>query len=270
MLFRISPFLILLCFSDPPSLAQATSHATEWANRRAAYIAHPRIARTGSSIEISTNSPRPLDQVIGALSSGYGWHVNYEDPQYSASDLVDDTAPSWLKEHPNGPRVYNPAGGAFTVTIPFAVPDAKHSPDPTRVLPAVVSAYNRTTNPGRFELRNAGDGTFDVVPVSKDPREIAVLDTMMDFEAEMGPSVGSILGEFCAELQRQSGKRVTFSGFGVAAQVLIQETVAVHVHQQPAREILRQILKQLGQSIVWDVIYDPDSSGFLVLLRRTA
>lgn len=38
------------------------------------------------------------------LPAGVTRHISYEDPQYAEADIVDSTAPSWLKDHPNGPR----------------------------------------------------------------------------------------------------------------------------------------------------------------------
>ena len=47
-------------------------------------------------------------------------------------DILDDTAPSWLKEHPNGPRAYMVAGGAFYAKIPV---DGYFPDDPMQVFP---------------------------------------------------------------------------------------------------------------------------------------
>lgn len=62
---------------------------------------------------------------------------------------MDDTGLSWLKEHPNARRVY-------AVNFYFPV-------DPMQILPALVEAYTRLGNPGRFQLRALNRDSFDVV-----------------------------------------------------------------------------------------------------------
>src|ERR1700675_532378 len=115
------------------------------------YMSKPRIEETESFLNITANDPRPLDGVLAALAhQQHGWHINYEDPQYGKSDIVDPTAPSRLEEHPNGPRASAIGGGAFHVKVPI---DGYFSDDPMQILPPLIEAYNRSGNPGRFQLR---------------------------------------------------------------------------------------------------------------------
>jgi hypothetical protein len=73
---------------------------------------------------------------------------------------VDDTAPSWLQEHPNSPRIYAVASGDFYAKIAV---DGYFPDDPMQILPALVEAYNHSGNPGRFELRSMNHESFDIV-----------------------------------------------------------------------------------------------------------
>lgn len=89
-------------------------HAARWAERRAQYLSDPIIDLKESELEIMANSPRPLDSIVAALAKRNGWHINYEDPVYGDEDIVDDTAPSWLEKHPDGPRAWGAREARFT------------------------------------------------------------------------------------------------------------------------------------------------------------
>lgn len=144
-------------------------------------MSEPRFEETESFLEITANAPRPLDHILWALAHQHGWHINYEDPQYGKSDIVDQTAPSWLEQHPNGPRAYGVAGGAFHVKIPI---DRYFPDDPMQILPPLVEAYNRSGNPGWFQLRVVSKTSFDVIPTaSGDGPQTPLLDTVMSFDA---------------------------------------------------------------------------------------
>jgi hypothetical protein len=103
------PFGLLL-FQQAPDPDAA--HIKKWTERHEHYLPQPKTKETDSWLEITANDPRPLDGVLDALGGQHGWHINYEDPLYGESDILDDTAPSWLKEHPTGRRAYAVAGGA--------------------------------------------------------------------------------------------------------------------------------------------------------------
>ena len=80
------------------------AHIKEWTERHAHYLSEPKIEETDSWREITANDPRPLENVLDAFARQHGWHINYEDPLYGKADIVDNTAPSWLK----GPSQWSP------------------------------------------------------------------------------------------------------------------------------------------------------------------
>ena len=82
-----------------------------------------------------------------------------------------------------------------------------------QILPALVEAYNRSGNPGRFELHTMNHVSFDIVPSSDGP-QTALLDTVMSFDATDGLSAPVTLRRFCEKLSRQSGQTVVFGGTG--------------------------------------------------------
>jgi hypothetical protein len=62
-------------------------------------MSQPRIEEAESFLEITANAHQ------------HDWHINDEEPQFGKSEIVNDTAPSWLELHPNG---------RFHVKIPIA------------------------------------------------------------------------------------------------------------------------------------------------------
>ncbi len=253
------PLCFLICWQTPD---QNSTHVKEWTDRHAHYLGEPKIKRIGSWLHVTANDPRPLDNVLGALEHQHGWHINYEDPQYRKADIVDDTAPSWLQEHPNGPRAYVVAGGAFYAQIAV---DQHFPEDPTQVLTALVEAYNRSGNPGRFELRSANHESFDIVPTAAaDGPQTPLLDTVMDFATTDSVSASS-LEAFCEELTRQSGQSIELFFVNPTSQGIGK--INLHVQKQPAREILRQMLGQITSTKSWRLLYDPDVKKFLLTFR---
>ena len=249
--------LCLLTFRQTPE--QNAAQIKAWTERHEQYMTQPRIEETESFLEITANAPRPLDDVLAALAHQHGWHIDYEEPQYGKSDIVDSTAPSWLEQHPNGPRAYGIAGGAFHVKISI---DGYFPDDPMQILPPLVEAYNRSGNPGRFQLRVVSKNSFDVIATaSGDGPQTPLLDTVMSFDASDEVGAYPTLRKFCEELSRKTGHTVVFGGTGSPSENrLLQAHIQQHSVNQPAREILRQMYKQVGSTDCWRLLYDPDSN----------
>jgi len=260
------PFLMwcLLTFRQTPE--QNAAHIRAWTERHEQYMSVPRIEETESFLDISANDPRPLDGVLAALAHQHGWHINYEDPQYGKSDIVDQTAPSWLEQHPNGPRAYGIAGGAFHVKVPI---DGYFPDDPMQILPPLVEAYNRSGNPGRFQLRVVSKNSFDVIPTeSGDGPQTPLLDTVMSFDGTDDVGAYPTLRKFCEELSRKSGHTVVFGGTGSPSENrLLQAHIKQHSVNQPARKILTEMYTQVGLTDCWRLFYDPDSNQFWLWMR---
>jgi len=259
------PLLMLCHVIFPQTPEQISAHIKSWTERHAQYMSEPRIEETESLLEITANAPRPLDNILSTLAHQHSWHINYEDPQYGKSEIVDDTAPSWLELHPDGSRAYGIAGGAFHVKIPI---DGDSPDDPMQILPLLVEAYNRSGNPGRFQLRVVSKNSFDVIPTaSGDGPQTPLLDTVMSFDATDDVGAYPTLRRFCEELSRKTGHTVVFGGFGPSENRLLQSHIQQHSINQPAREILRQMYKQIGSTDCWRLLYDPDSNQFWLRMR---
>lgn len=251
----------------PQTPEQNAAYVKAWTARHAQYLSQPRIEETEYVLEITANAPRPLDDVLAALAHQHDWHINYEDPKYGKADIVDQTAPSWLEKHPNGPRAYGVAGGAFHVKIPI---DGYFPDDPMQILPPLVEAYNRSGNPGRFQLRVVSKTFFDVIPTgASDGPQTPLLDTVMSFDATADVGAYPTFRRFCEELSRKSGHTVVFGGTGSPSENgLLQAHIEQHSVNQPARDILRQMYKQVQSIRCWRLFYDPDSNQFWLRLRQ--
>lgn len=261
------PLLIscLVTFHQTPE--ENAVHIKAWTERHAQYMSEPRIDETEAFLEITDNAPRPLDDILATLEHQHGWHINYEDPLYGKSDIVDQTAPSWLELHPNGRRAYGVAGGAFHVKIPI---DGYFPDDPMQILPPLIEAYNRSGNPGRFQLRVVSQNSFDVIPTaSGDGPQTPLLDTVMNFDATDDVGAYPTLRKFCEELSRKTGHTVVFGGTGSPSENrLLQSHIKQHSINQPAREILRQMYQQVGSTDCWRLLYDPDSNQFWLRMHQ--
>jgi hypothetical protein len=78
--------LVLWLLPFPQTQEQNAAHVKAWTERRAQYMSQPRMEETKSSLEITANAPRPLDDVLAALAHQHDWHINYEDPQFSENE----------------------------------------------------------------------------------------------------------------------------------------------------------------------------------------
>jgi hypothetical protein len=254
------PLWILLLGQDT---AKNREHATQWAERHANYLSDPIIDLKESALEITDNSPRPLDSIVAALAKRNGWHINYEDPAYGYEDIVDDTAPSWLEEHPYGPRAYAVGGGAFHTKIQIL---GQLHDQSVQVLSTLIDDYNKSNNPGRFELHNAGE-QLDVVPSgTASSRQVPLLDTEMSFEEPGAATADVSLVKFCDELSRQSNHKVIFLA-PPSANVLHQTHIEQHSQKQPAREILRHLYEQIGSRFSWRLLYDSGTREFFLTIE---
>ncbi len=243
--------------------AKNSEHDKEWAERRAHYLPDPIIELRDSELEITADSPRPLDEILTTLAKQNGWHVNYEDPVYGNEDAIDSTAPSWLAEHPDGPQAYAVARGAFHTKIQI---DGKLRDHSMQVLSALIDDYNHSENPGRFELHNASD-QLDVIPTgTASSRQVPLLDTEMSFEGPGTETAYATIERFCNELSRQSNHKVSFSA-PPSANVLHQTHIKLSSQKQSAREILRQLCGQIGSNYSWRLLYDLDVKQFILVLE---
>jgi len=245
--------LIRACFM----LLVAISASADMPKDGGQYLKDAAVSETKDSVHITANSPRPLAQVLEALQKKYGWVVDYEDPQYTASqDLTEGSS--------NGQSLKYPSGGSFSVEFP-----AK-SPDEEKTLRLIVDAYNHSKNPGQFELRRGPDRRFSVVGNGAHDEKGAVtpqtppLDVPVTLSADER-SVGDTLDLLCEELTKQSHVDVVIA---VSPRSLLSKNSAkIGGTKIQARELLLQNLAATHHSLYWILLYDPNTKGYFLSIH---
>jgi hypothetical protein len=94
-----------------------------------------------------------------------------------------------------------------------------------QILPALLEAYNRSGNPGRFQRRMPPNHDwFDRVPTAAaDGPQMPILDRLMTFDSSASANAVFSLTAFCDELSRRSGRQVRFHGLGGMGSSLLQQ-----------------------------------------------
>jgi hypothetical protein len=217
------------------------------------YLKQAAISESAGIVQITANSPRPLLQILDALQQKYGWVVDYEDPQYvSQMDLIDA---------PGGSHSRLPGGGSFSVEFPAGAPQEE------KILHLVVESYNRSKNPGRFELRRGAQGVFYVVGIAAHDEKDAISSQQVLFDLPITVAAGekpitATLDLICQEVTAQSHTAVSI---GVSPRALLDHAPAnVGGTKVAARDLLLQGLMATRHTLYWRLLFDPNSKGYFL------
>jgi hypothetical protein len=235
------------------SIIAVASAAPQTTPAKTSYLRQAEIHESAGSIQIVANSPRPLAQVADALRQKYGWMVEYEDPQFvSPSDLVVIDSPS---------KQTLPSGRDFKIEFP------SNSPRAEKVLQSAVDSYNRSGNPGRFELRKGEGGTFVLVGVQardasgKNASQQVLLDATITVPNEKRTG-SAVLSLICQKLSESQHIPVSL---GVTPRKILDRTdVSAGGAQISARTLLSQTLAATQRRVYWTLIFDPDAKRYLL------
>lgn len=218
-----------------------------------AYTKDAVITETAGTVHITANNPRPLEQILGALQRKFGWVVNYEDPQYVAPvDLVVERG---------GEHSQLPAGGSFSVDFSATAPDEEQT------LRRIVDSYNRSKNPGRFELRRSVDGNFYVIGTAAydqkgniSPQEVP-FDRVLTLPSEE-QTIGDAVDRICHEISKQmhSDLQVAIS----PRSLLFKTRATIGGTKIAARDLLVQSLLATHQKLYWRLFFDPSTQTYLL------
>ena len=222
---------------------------------REAYLKDATISESAGTVRVVANSPRPLEQVLDALQRKYRWVVNYEDPQYvTTADYVENAG----SDHS---RI--PAGRSFSVEFPTGTAQEK-------VLRFVVDAYNKSSNPGHFEVRQLADGNFDVVGTKAHDEKGRILaqqiplDVTVTLPTEERP-INETVDRICEEVAKQL--HYDFN-LGISPRsFLLRTTAKIGGTNKSAREFLAQSLIATHQRLYWRLLFDPNSKTYLLNLH---
>jgi len=229
------------------------------------------VRHLADSITVTANDARPLAQAVTALSEEFAWVIDFEDPPYySKYDLVDDTVREWREAHPTANGVMAIAGDTFQTQFPKTPDTGASLTEEEHILDRAISDYNQSTNPGRFSVRNEGDGRFAVVGThvkdgnGRDQAVSPILDTPISIQEETRDAYTTIETILNALTVKSQTKVVPFI---VPQNALAQSRVAVGGQNVPARVLLLQTLSAAKMKVYWRLYYDHDvkTYGFSLL-----
>jgi len=192
--------------------------------------------------------------------------VDYEDPQFiSKLDVVETQAAGEHAARTNVPPRM-PGGGAFSVEFPA------EAPEKAKVLQLVVDAYNRSDNPGRFELRTNKEGVFFVVGVQAHDargqisRQRAVFDAPITL-VRRPRTASETVNLICNKIAILRGVKVTMA---ITPRTVMNNTqVTVGGTKVPARELLLQVLTATHKTLYWRLLFDPVTKGYFLDIHMT-
>ena len=263
----------LICLGVLVALAAFASlyavQPTQLDARLSGFIKYARVRHVANSATVYANEPRPLAQAVRGLSGEYGWAIDYEDPPYySKYDLVDDTDPRWRKAHPNEKGVVGVAGRSFHTAF-LSSPNDTSTAQEARILDSVVSDYNKSGNPGRFIVRNEGDGRFSVVGVKvegnygREEPVSPVLDTPVTIPSETRNASLTIRAILAAA---SATAHVKLESGTVPLNIMHNSQVTVGGQNIPARELLAQVVNATQVKLCWHLYYDADEKMYVLNL----
>jgi hypothetical protein len=234
--------------------------------------ARTQITHQGSRTTIVANGTRPLLQAVEALRDEYSWVVDYEDPIYSGSELVDDTSPAWRQLHPTSKGVTRPVGSRFVTSFDGGDAAAMQtSVGEERVLRSVVHDYNASRGPGQFEVRRSASGRLAIVGLPKaastgQQAPQSIMDTPINLELKVRRA-DEALSAISAALSVQSGRKVAY--FGYSDNLLIQTGTSLGGQDVPARDLLEEVAGFTRYCISFNSMYDADANLYGVSVSMT-
>ena len=225
-----------------------------------------RLERSNSLVTMTTGDSRPLHQAVSAICDEYGIAIDYEDPLYRSSDVVN-ASESYLKQYHLRLPIKLIKAHSFTAQFVESVDADRTLNDGESVLLIVLSSFNASGNPGIFHLQNESDGHLAVVGSvvgmmpSEGPTDAGILDSRVSIPN--GPrNLYEMTKNVLAAVSAKSGFTVTLGSYPYT--VLENTHVTDGGENIPARELLRRSLNQSGRTIRWFLLYDATLNQFVL------
>jgi len=233
------------------------------------YSKQATISEAGWKIRLVANDARPLAQALNTLQQKYRWRVNYEDPQYTSKlDLIDAKGLQDTSSYPNGQHRV-PSGGSFSAEL-GATP-AGGLPDEKKTLQELIDSYNRSSNPGRFELReDRTEQVSDVVGTAahdnrgRISQQPVLLDSPITIEAQER-TFSDTVDLVCQKIAEKGHLTITF---GVHPLGLDRVHVTVGGKELAGRSFLLRAMEATGRKLCWRVLFDPDSGSYFLNVQQ--
>ena len=242
---NLIPYTLCLCLiasaQTPPQAPDATKQ----------YLKQAQLSQNGETVRLVANSPRPLEQAVDALQLKYGWLVSYEDPQFVSSLDVLTVATTDNRTLPKG--------GAFSAEFPASTQDEG------KILQSVLDSYNKSDNPGRFELRTSSQGIVSIVGTeARDKggrlsRQPAPFDLPITISARER-TITETLNLICRQISEHRGVAIAI---GISPTKLLDNTkVKVGGSKVAARELLLRALTSPHSRFYWRLLFDTSSKRY--------
>ncbi len=232
-------------------------------------LARPAIYVVGDYLHINANGPRPLLQAINSLQQMYGWAIDYEEPQYINASF--ESAPRQFPPHRlrSMAQTGNHAGGGFSLQFNIAE-YGNAPPDQTKLLTAVVNAYNESNGAAEFKLLNEAGSRFTIVGAGvRDTNgelviQPAVLDQLITIPKSQR-SVAETISLICNRVSMQS--KVTIS-IHLDPALSPSTAAAIGGQSMPAREMLSEAVTALGSKAHWRLLYEDHSRTYTLNISQ--
>jgi hypothetical protein len=256
MRLRIPPLILAVAFQATLVHAQRTESAT-------GYWYEGVVTHEQGKATVVSNEPRPLRQAVEALVAEYGWTVDYEDPAYSAGEGLERTDPEFVASHP-GERQHLVGGHRFESEFPEDANTPASVTEEKAVLQKVIADYDNSKNPGKFSLLDEGGGRFAVVGTGGAGQPpIGVLDSPITVNSKSTNGAWA-LDKICNSLTTSSGVQVRLLQYPL--NILVRTQITLHAENEPARDVLRAVLVQASQKLMWSLLYDIDDKTYYLNL----
>lgn len=225
-----------------------------------------RIEWHGKTATLLAGGSRPLDLAAQTLSTCLGIPVSYEDPAYRyKGDLLDTTAPEWLKKHPDGGHVYAARPGKVEVT--FAVTPEGAPSDPGKLLADAAAQINQALPYDYSVHRSDGAGAYSFVPTkARDEEgrlrsEPAFLDTPVNISAR-ADTVNSFAQDMTKAVSEASGMKFSCCQAIVMGRPWGSSQISYESAGRSAREILEDLEDHAGARESYALRCEPLSKEF--------
>jgi hypothetical protein len=248
--------LLACCFLDAlTSMAQVGSP-----------MVYGRVTRQLGHVTIESQDARPLAQAVVAARQEYGWLVDYEDPLYQGSDLIDGRTEDFMASHPRAKLMLKPRGGRFAHQ--FSI-DPKTILQPESLthpfIQELVESYAQSGNPGTFSVVTSGPHRLSVV--GRNTGYTSALDTLLNLSFSNTNGLAALTTTL-HEITPIIGHKV---GVGIVPpNPLLNCTFTNTYTHVPARTVIIDLLAACHINAVWQMLYDANQDVFLLNLEGVA
>ena len=174
-----------------------------------------------------------------------------------------------MSRTPGSPeRIKIPGGHAFSAEFPVSKTQDP-IPDEDKTVQLVVDLYNRSGNPGQFEVRKVDDRLEVVGMAARDEHgNIAKQRVPLDLPITLAVQQRSAFDTvdlICHAIAERSDVKIAVGVFPMG--LMNHTNVTVGGADLPAHALLQRALAATGQQLVWRLLFDPDSKSYFLNLH---